>query len=306
MSAILWVGCIALLLIAGGLELWRRGHVQARRHASAEFAERQMAYAVPRTATDDPIGRLMPQRKPRPWEFFFERAGVIPTPGFYARLVGLWLLLAVVALLFSGILAAFVVAVLFAVLVYFRYWFKASKRYQAIVRQLPPFLDNMVRLLTIGNSLGAAFQAAAGNTEAPLRDLLASAVRQVQAGAELDASLRQVARVHGIEELFLFSAVVDLSMRFGGRADQVLARMAGFMRDREQAQQELIAMSSETRMSAWVLALLPVCVSGFLMVTNPAFFEPMLTQPTGQKILLTGLVLECVGGFALYKLAKSI
>ncbi|MFJ2993474.1 type II secretion system F family protein [Pandoraea sp. NPDC087047] len=303
---VLWAACIALLLMAAGLELWRRTHQRVRAQATSEFLERQLAQNAPRHAGNETGELRAPRRKSLPWEFFFERAGVQTDTAFYAMLVVPGLLLAVGFWVWQGPLSAIVILIVYAVGTVLRYWFKAARRHRNIVRQLPVFLDGMVRMLTVGNSLPAAFQTAAGNADLPLRELLERAVRQVQAGVELDVALKQIARVYQVDEIYLFASVVDLSTRFGGRADQILSRMAGFMRDREQAQAELYALSSETRLSAWVLAALPIIVSAVLMLLNPKFFEPMFQEASGQKLLAIGLGLEVFGGFVLYRLAKSL
>lgn len=303
---VLWVVGIALLLIAAGLELWRRTHLRVRAQATSAFLELQLAQNAPRFAANEGAATRAPRRKSLPWEFFFERAGVHTDPVFYTMLIAPGLLLVMLFWAWHGPLSAIVVLLLYVVGTVLRYWFKAARRHRNIVRQLPIFLDGMVRMLTVGNSLPAAFQTAAGNADMPLRELLDRAVRQVQAGVDLDVALKQIARVYHVEEIYLFASVVDLSTRFGGRADQILSRMAGFMRDREQAQAELYALSSETRMSAWVLAALPIIVSAVLMLLNPKFFEPMFQEASGQRLLAIGLGLEVFGGFLLYRLAKSL
>ncbi|MDN4574445.1 pilus assembly protein TadB [Pandoraea cepalis] len=305
-AIVLWVIGIALLLIAAGLELWRRTHQRVRAQATSAFLERQLAQNAPRFAASEGDAARAPRRKSLPWEFFFERAGVQTDPMFYAMLIAPGLLLVMLFWMWHGPLSAIVVLLMYAVGTVLRYWFKAARRHRNIVRQLPIFLDGMVRMLTVGNSLPAAFQTAAGNADMPLRELLDRAVRQVQAGVDLDVALKQIARVYHVEEIYLFASVVDLSTRFGGRADQILSRMAGFMRDREQAQAELYALSSETRLSAWVLAALPIIVSAVLMLLNPRFFEPMFQEASGQRLLAIGLGLEVFGGFLLYRLAKSL
>ncbi|BDD93919.1 type II secretion system F family protein [Pandoraea sp. XJJ-1] len=305
-AIVLWVIGIALLLIAAGLELWRRTHQRVRAQATRAFLERQLAQSAPRFAASESDAARAPRRKSLPWEFFFERAGVQTDPMFYTMLVAPGLLLVMLFWMWHGPLSAIVVLLMYAVGTVLRYWFKAARRHRNIVRQLPIFLDGMVRMLTVGNSLPAAFQTAAGNADMPLRELLDRAVRQVQAGVDLDVALKQIARVYHVEEIYLFASVVDLSTRFGGRADQILSRMAGFMRDREQAQAELYALSSETRLSAWVLAALPIIVSAVLMLLNPRFFEPMFQEASGQRLLAIGLGLEVFGGFLLYRLAKSL
>jgi tight adherence protein B len=115
------------------------------------------------------------------------------------------------------------------------------------------FIDAMVRLITIGNSTQAAFQLAISTTAAPLRGHLERAASLVRAGVDLDRALHQTAANVRVEEMFLLASILGLGVRYGGRADLLLERVGNFMRDREQAEHELVAMSAETRLSAWIL-----------------------------------------------------
>ncbi|MNO00466.1 hypothetical protein D3C81_2203620 [compost metagenome] len=48
-------------------------------------------------------------------------------------------------------------------------------------------------------------------------------------------------------------------------------------------------------------------LSALLMaLVSPDFFEPVLQAPLGHRILGAALLLELVGGFALYRLARSL
>jgi len=175
-----------------------------------------------------------------------------------------------------------------------------------LLRQLPDFLDGMVRLAGIGNSLPMAFQVTASSVQMPLRQILDRAMLSVRAGHDLDHALRLASRPYRLQSLELLHVVLGTGMRMGGRADQILQRMSDFMRDLDHAQQELRAITSETRMSAWVLGLLPVVVATSMTLMHPAFFTPMFHHVLGQKILLVALALELLGGFLLYRLAKSL
>jgi tight adherence protein B len=140
----------------------------------------------------------------------------------------------------------------------------------------------------------------------PLRGVLDRAMVSVRAGLDLDRALQLAAQPYRIEALELLHVVLGTGMRLGGRADMILQRMSDFMRDLAQAKQELTAITSETRMSAWVLGLLPVVVATLMTLTNPAFFKPMFEQPLGHTMLLIALGLETVGALLLYRLAKSL
>ncbi|MCC8391172.1 type II secretion system F family protein [Paraburkholderia sp. MMS20-SJTR3] len=208
------------------------------------------------------------------------------------------------AALAGGLMAFCATLAVCAMGFYFLLTIRAAKRRQQIVRQLPLFLDGIVRLITLGNSVPAAFQAALQSTEAPLRDCLDYVSRMLRTGVEIDRALSQVAAIYGVRELELVGAVLRLSVKYGGRADVMLDRMASFMRDLEQAERELVAMSAETRLSSWVLAMLPVGIGGFLILSNPKYFASMWFDPSGRQLVYLAFGLQLVGAYLLYRMTR--
>jgi tight adherence protein B len=126
----------------------------------------------------------------------------------------------------------------------------------------------------------------------------------VRVGVELDRALHQIAANVRVEEMFLLASILGLGVRYGGRADLLLERVGNFMRDREQADQELTAMSAETRLSAWILGLLPLGVGAFLIMTNPGYFMGMWNDGTGRILIFSAAGLQLTGAALLYRLAK--
>ncbi|MCY1232990.1 Type II secretion system (T2SS), protein F [compost metagenome] len=212
--------------------------------------------------------------------------------------------LSLVAGLFGGWLAAFAALLLLALAGTFAVWLRLQKMRRKLVGQLPGYIDAMVRLITIGNSTQAAFQLAIGSTQDPLRGHLERSAALVRAGVDLDKALHQTAINVRVEEMFLLSSILGLGVRYGGRADLLLERVGNFMRDREQAEHELVAMSSETRLSAWILGLLPVGVGAFMIMNNPSYFLGMWNDDSGRMLILVGIGLQALGGLMLYRLAR--
>ena len=93
-------------------------------------------------------------------------------------------------------------------------------------------------------------------------------------------------------------------MKFGGRSDVMLDRMASLMRDLEQADRELVALSTETRLSSWILGLLPILLGGFVILAHPSYFNAMWTDPFGQRLVFIAFGLQLLGAFLLYRLAR--
>ncbi len=213
-------------------------------------------------------------------------------------------MLSAVAGLFAGWISAVGTFVVFLLMATFALWLRVQKFRRQLVSQLPAFIDAMVRLITIGNSTQAAFQLGIASTQPPLRGYLERAANLVRAGVDLDRALHQMATSVRVEEMYLLASILGLGVRYGGRADLLLERVANFMRDREQAEHELVAMSSETRLSAWILGLLPVGVGGFIIVSNPTYFLRMWQDSTGQMLIFGAVGLQLLGAVLLYRLAK--
>lgn len=306
-SAALLLVAIALVITGLGLLLLANAQSRARKEQADAFLRAQTEQVRLRYApAQDPQLQQAPRDLRRRWHDMLRRADLAPTRRNYLAGGVPCVLLTVVGLAAGGLVGAAAMLTVCVAVVAFVLWNRVRRIRQKLLLQLPGFLDGVVRLMAIGSSVPAAFQNSIANTEAPLRQCLVQAVHLQRAGKELDQAVLQVGRTYHVEELVLVASVLRLSVRYGGRADVMMERTAAFMRDREQAQRELMALSAETRLSAWILGLLPLVVAGSLFVLNAGYILMMWRDPTGKTMLLSALGLEVAGAFMLYRLAKSI
>lgn len=309
-AGLLVVSGVGLLVVAGGLWLWAWATGRTQRALATRRLDRQLQSVPDNLLATDGFGVMAADaaataaRTARP---------LVRMPGWLLgtlplrRAVGFAMLLCfatVLTALHVGLGSALGVLVLALALMAFWTWLRIQAARRRIVQQLPGFLDVMVRLISVGNSTHAAFQMAVDGARAPLRLHLEDAVSLVRAGVEIDQALAQIATRTRLEELHLTAAILGLSVRHGGRADLLLERVATYMRDLEQAQEELTALSAETRLSAWVLGLLPLVVGGAIIIINSGYFTRMWAEPTGQKMILGAAGLQMLGAFLLYRLAR--
>lgn len=309
MKLALWIGVFALLLLAGAVELFWGISARLRQRSSMS----QMDKHLPSTraaalASDVPVlSSSKTENDGLPWDSLLRRADLPTGWRMMLSIVGIGLLLAFLAVKRMGTLwFAPLVLAIYVALVWFWLHQRGEKMRTKLQQQLPDFLDNMVRIASTGNSLPVAFQNATAQAISPLRPLLDTAVVYSRNGMDLDYALLKASAPYRIDTLEVLAQVLGISARIGGRADQALQRLSAFLRDLQQAQQELNATTSEVRASAWILGLLPP-VSAFLVsLVNPKFFAPMFQETQGLKILALALLMEALGAFILYKLAKSI
>lgn len=326
-EVLLTVACLALLLAAAGLLLWQWAKGRQARQATGRHLDQQIhastatAAPLPIPLRDLPGDGLLTGVTTDPWLDSDASAAAAAPVGLFEKALPEWLigvidartatlgLAAIVALaalagLFGGWIAALSALSLLVLLAVFAVWLRLQKFRRKMISQLPAYIDAMVRLITIGNSTQAAFQLAIATTEAPLRGQLERSASLVRAGMDLDRALHQTASNVRIEEMFLLASILGLGVRYGGRSDLLLERVGNFMRDREQAEHELLAMSSETRLSAWILGLLPVSVGAFFILTNPGYFLGMWNDGTGRMMVLSAGGFQLFGAALLYRLAK--
>jgi tight adherence protein B len=313
MTTVLLLCSAMLVLVAVAIELWWGAGRRERQRVSLQHAEQRLAAApaIPTLAgtTPRPPATAVAAAVPRglPWDDLLQRAALrtgwgLPMLWLVAGLLLAWIAAARIGTGWMWPITLGLYALVLGVWISRRILGLKRK----LLRQLPDFLDNLVRLSALGNSLQMAFQVASQQVSTPLRALLDDTLSGTRSGLDLDRALSQAARPYRLDALEVLAVVLGVSIRIGGRSDQILQRMSDFMRDLEQAQQELMATTSETRMSAWVLGLLPPLCGLLMAIASPDFFQPVLHAPLGHKILGGALALELIGAFLLYRLARSL
>lgn len=239
------------------------------------------------------------------FERYLQRAGLPETPLVYGALLAP----GAVLFLFAELLFGFAYALAGILIVYpfllwsFVQWRIAVYR-QQVVDQLPVFLESVSRILSVGCSLELAFRNASEECDDPLLTITRQVLLRTRAGQSLEDAMMQVADVYAIRELGFVASVFHLGIRYGGNAHAVLERLSTTMRERRRSQQELKAMTAETRASAWILSALPVVVAILTLASNPSYLLGMWIDPLGRKILLGALAMQIAGMALLFRMAR--
>lgn len=312
--AALFVMAFACLLLALGCWMLARARHKAheqrvQRHLQRSLLIRQTTVnnSLPAPASAEQPATIARRRPRSAWHTWLNRQSqpLGAKSKEMALLLGLGgLLITTLATLFADLPMGLLCLTLYLLLCACGIWRRIQQRRSQLLRQLPGFLDNTVRLIVVGNTPVAAFQMASGHIPPPLGDALQHANAALRASPDLGLAMQQLERSWQLPEFGLLAAVFHTSTRYGGRADQVLERVASYIRDRLSAERELHALSAEIRISAWVLALLPILVGGLIMVLNTGYFMRMWNDADGQQMVLLAVGLEALGAFILYRLAS--
>lgn len=302
MSALAWIS-VACLLLAAGVGLW--GHAQQKQKITSISHRVQRVLDAEPTVQSPLEAHHVNRSKNNSWWIFLPpwlRNAFQPKQWVFMAILAA-VLTALVASL-SSVLIALIVPLMMSAIVIFLAWLRWQKFRARLVQQLPSFIDGMIRMVVLGHATQSAFVMAAAAAKEPLAHTVSQAAAFTKAGLPIDQALQAATRDLKLQEFSLLASVIHVGGRFGGRVDGLLERVAHLIRDREQADRELRALSAEVRVSAWILSLLPIVVGGAIIVLNAAYFMKMWDDPTGRWIGFAGIGLQIAGTIILYRLAK--
>jgi tight adherence protein B len=102
----------------------------------------------------------------------------------------------------------------------------------------------------------------------------------------------------------LLSTALLVNREVGGSLAELLNRLADVIRERFRIERQIKTLTAQNRLSAWVVSSLPPLLAIFMFLAGPDTFGQMLSEPLGQMMLITALVLEVIGIFVFRRLIR--
>ena len=181
---------------------------------------------------------------------------------------------------------------------------RQEARARRFEEQLPDALDMLVNALNAGYSLQAAMEAVGQEVPAPLGPEFARFYDEQRLGVDVRAALLAMQERVGTVDAKIFVTSLLIQRETGGNLGEVLGNLAALVRERVAFRGTVATLTAEPRMSAHVLALLPVAVFGFISATNREFMHPLLGTHAGHLLLAYAVASVFVGYVVLMNLAK--
>lgn len=182
----------------------------------------------------------------------------------------------------------------------------AARMRAKTLMQLPSFLNQVIRRVAAGASVELAINDSLDSVPQPLREILERATRRVRLGYELHDSLEREAGITGLPEFRMLATVLRLNEQFGGSIRGVLENIVDILLVQQQGQRELRALTGETRVTAFVLAALPVAAAAYMLMVNPNFMLSMWRDVFGHQLLVGAATMQALGVFVLWRMVRSI
>lgn len=217
--------------------------------------------------------------------------------------LGLSVIAGVVAGLFARSTIAAGVGFLFVLLlVAAAIQFAGTREKRVFERQLPDTLTLLSTSLRAGYSLLQAVEAVAAEAPQPTGREFGRSIAESRLGRPVVDTMQAIADRMRSQDFQWAVMAIEIQREVGGNLAEVLQTVADTMRQRNRLKGEIRALTAEGRLSAIVLALLPVVLFAFLYATNRGYLEPLFSVTAGLIAIGAGLGLMGAGIYWLKKI----
>jgi tight adherence protein B len=179
---------------------------------------------------------------------------------------------------------------------------RANRQRRKMQDQFPVALDVFVRGLRAGHPVAAALDLLTVEMPDPIGSEFGLVVDEVTYGADFRDALQAMADRWDMEELRMFVVSLAIQMETGGNLAEILENLSKVIRERASMMLKVRALSSEGRMTAIMLTILPVFAFTLLFVLRPQFYLEVADDPAFLPGFIILLLLYMVGFFTIRRL----
>ena len=179
-----------------------------------------------------------------------------------------------------------------------------NARFAALEEQLPDAVDVIQRALKAGHPFNATLKMVADDMDQPISREFELTFADINYGNDLRrAMLGLLARVPSVTVMAFVTSVL-VQKETGGNLAEILRQISEVVRSRFRFARRVRTLSAEGRMSAWVLAMVPIILFGAMMFTNPEYLPVMYSDPMGQQMILFAVVWSSIGIFFIRRIIR--
>lgn len=284
---------IALLMALGALYFIWTGQEQAREEMVAKRLSSVGVQAIEFPAKDK-------------LTVYLERAGIYLDVNHRRMILWVVFLLVVLCAFQFGIALALLLTFGLVFFSYTALGVLYTRRQGLIVTQLPRLLDQVVRLMRSGKTLGDGFAIATKDADEPLRIVMQKLQRNIALGMTITEAFQELSDTYNLKELQVLALGVSVNSRYGGSLIDLLNNVITLIHQREHLSRQLRAMTGETRTSAVVLSALPLLVGTFMIFSNPDYIFTMIDDPSGKWVLYTAAAMQITGMGIIWRMLRSV
>jgi tight adherence protein B len=186
------------------------------------------------------------------------------------------------------------------------FWLKRKKvsRLHKMEAQLVELLQMLSSGLRAGFGLLQALEAASEQTPAPLQTEIRRTLRDTAMGASVEQALTSLNERVGSPDFDIVITAILIQRSVGGNLAEILDNVAHTMRERERIRGEIRTLTSQQRMTGFVIGGIPIGLLLIFSVINPEFTFLLFTDSLGRMMFGAAMVSEAIGFAVIQKIVN--
>ncbi|MGH3019206.1 MAG: type II secretion system F family protein [Gaiellaceae bacterium] len=179
---------------------------------------------------------------------------------------------------------------------------RVERQRRLFADQLPDNLQVLASALRAGHSLVGALSVVVEDCPEPSREEFRRVIADEQLGVSLEEAFGVVAQRMSNRDLDQVALVAALQQETGGNTAEVLDRVSDTIRERFELRRLVKTLTTQGRMSRWVVSFLPVGLLVLITAINPAYMAPLYTHPLGRVLLLVAGLMVVAGSLVIKRI----
>jgi tight adherence protein B len=169
--------------------------------------------------------------------------------------------------------------------------------------QLPDTLGLWVNALRSGYSVLQSMEAISRDAPEPTATEFKRVVQEVQLGIDMEDAFEHLLQRMESEDLDLVVTAVNIQREVGGNLAEILDVIAHTVRERIKLKGEIRVLTSQGRITGYLISFLPIILALFLNAINPTYVGLLFTnRACGWPMLAIGLTMIGIGMAVIQKI----
>jgi tight adherence protein B len=173
---------------------------------------------------------------------------------------------------------------------------RRGQRLRAFNGQLGDTINLMVNSIRAGYSILQAMKAVSEEMGPPISTEFGRVFQEVQLGIPLDDAMAHMLRRVPSDDLDMMITAINVQREVGGNLAEVLDTISFTIRERIRIKGEIRALTGQSRASGYLVAVVPVVLTGVIYLINPEFMN-LLFEHTCGHIMIGVAVVGIIAGF---------
>ena len=199
---------------------------------------------------------------------------------------------------YAGILAAIIIMAVEYIYVLVR----IDRRSTSFTNQLGDCLMMVANALRAGFSFLQAMDMISKEMEPPISEEFQHVMRDIGLGATVERALDDMDKRVGSPDFSLVVTAVLIQQQVGGDLARILDTISETIQDRIRMRREVKTLTTQGRMSGWVLILTPIALALFMVSSDPHYLDPFFNHPIGQMIFAGTIIMEIIGAIVIKRI----